>query len=68
MAASRPAREGRGGWRHVHELGVFANDDELASAQGHFVHVCVDRVTRWPMPLPAELREALESIASATQR
>ena len=46
-----------------YEIGLFANDEEKASAQGHFVHVYVDRVTRRPTALPAELRRALESIA-----
>nr|WP_314533045.1 thioesterase family protein [uncultured Pseudomonas sp.] len=45
-----------------YEIGLFANDNTEASAQGHFVHVYVDRVTRRPVPLPAELRRALESI------
>lgn len=45
-----------------YEVGLFANDNPTASAQGHFVHVYVDRVTRRPVPLPAELRRALESL------
>ncbi|HYQ51297.1 MAG TPA: thioesterase family protein [Pseudomonas sp.] len=49
-----------------YEVGLFANDNQAASAQGHFVHVYVDRVTRRPVPLPAELRRALESIQVAS--
>ncbi|GLZ84297.1 thioesterase [Metapseudomonas resinovorans] len=49
-----------------YEVGLFANDNEVASAQGHFLHVYVDRVTRRPVPLPAELRHALESIHVAS--
>ena len=45
-----------------YEIGLFANDNSEASAQGHFVHVYVDRVTRRPVPLPAPLRQALETI------
>lgn len=45
-----------------YEVGLFANDNSDASAQGHFVHVYVDRVTRRPVALPAALRHALESI------
>jgi acyl-CoA thioester hydrolase len=45
-----------------YEIGLFANDNTEASAQGHFVHVYVDRVTRRPVPLPASLRQALETI------
>ncbi|MDH4612340.1 thioesterase family protein [Pseudomonas sp. BN102] len=49
-----------------YEVGLFANDNEVASAQGHFLHVYVDRETRRPLPLPAELRHALERIAVAS--
>ncbi|MDM0047415.1 thioesterase family protein [Variovorax sp. J22R115] len=45
-----------------YEVGLFANDGQQAAAQGHFVHVYVDRATRRPMPLPVELRLALEAI------
>ncbi|HEF4762465.1 TPA: acyl-CoA thioesterase [Pseudomonas putida] len=48
-----------------YEVGLFANDNTEASAQGHFVHVYVDRVTRRPVPLPEPLRRALESIELA---
>ncbi|UCP00837.1 acyl-CoA thioesterase [Metapseudomonas lalkuanensis] len=54
------------GTSSVHyEVGLFANDNEEASAQGHFIHVYVDRVTRRPLPLPEDLRYALESILVA---
>lgn len=45
-----------------YEVGLFANDNTTASAQGHFVHVYVDRVTRRPVPLPKALHEALETL------
>ena len=45
-----------------YEIGVFADGDATASAQGHFVHVYVDRATRRPTALPAPLRAALERI------
>ena len=45
-----------------YEIGVFADGEPAASAQGHFVHVYVDRATRRPTTLPAPLRAALESI------
>ncbi|MCY1493270.1 hypothetical protein D9M68_271060 [compost metagenome] len=48
-----------------YEVGLFANDNGEASAQGHFIHVYVDRVTRRPVPLPEELRRALETIEVA---
>jgi acyl-CoA thioester hydrolase len=45
-----------------YEIGIFRNDEERASAQGYFIHVYVDRATRRPTPLPADLRAALEKI------
>jgi len=45
-----------------YEIGVFADGEATARAEGHFVHVYVDRATRRPTPLPAPLRAALESI------
>ncbi|AMO24112.1 thioesterase family protein [Ramlibacter solisilvae] len=62
-AGVRVTRIGQSSVRY--EVGLFANDEDEAAAQGHFVHVYVDRVTRRPMPLPADLRRALEAIAAA---
>ncbi|WP_449433447.1 acyl-CoA thioesterase [Pseudomonas putida] len=59
-AGLRVSRLGTSSVRY--EVGLFANDNPEASAQGHFIHVYVDRITRRPVPLPAELRRALESI------
>lgn len=42
-----------------YEIAIFRNDEPLASAQGHFVHVYVARDTRRPTALPAPLRAAL---------
>ena len=44
------------------EIGLFGDDADRAAAQGHFVHVYVDRVTRRPVPLPAAVRAALEPL------
>lgn len=44
------------------EIGVFRNDEILAAAQGHFVHVACDRDTHRPVPLPAAMRAALETL------
>lgn len=56
-------RVGRLGTSSVrYEIGVFAEGEAAASAQGHFIHVYVDRATRRPTPLPAPLRAALEHI------
>lgn len=45
-----------------YEIGIFRNEEETAAAQGHFIHVYVERETRKPTPLPVELRSALEKI------
>lgn len=45
-----------------YEVGLFRNRHELASAQGHFVHVYVGRATQKPVSLPADMRAALERI------
>ena len=42
-----------------YEVGIFRNDDDTAAAQGHFVHVYVDRATNKPVPLPEALKKAL---------
>ena len=59
-AGVRIARLGNSSVRY--EIGLFRNDEETAAAQGHFVHVYVDRETRRPGGLPEEMREALEKI------
>jgi acyl-CoA thioester hydrolase len=45
-----------------YELAVFAAGADNAAAQGHFVHVYVDRSTRRPAPLPAPLALALDGL------
>ena len=47
-----------------YEIGIFRNDEDSASAQGHFVHVYVERASNRPTPLPGDLRAALEKIAA----
>ncbi|SMF73734.1 acyl-CoA thioesterase [Allosphingosinicella indica] len=43
-------------------LGVFAHGAEEAAAEGHFVHVYVDRAARRPAPLPSQWRTAFETL------
>ena len=45
-----------------YEVGLFRNDDDVAAAEGFFIHVYVDRETRKPAPLNSGLRGALETI------
>jgi acyl-CoA thioester hydrolase len=45
-----------------YEIGIFREHEETASAQGHFVHVYVDRSTRKPSAIPAKMRTLLQTI------
>ena len=62
-AGLRVARIGDSSVRY--EIGLFAAGAERAAAQGHFVHVYVDRSTRRPTRLPDALREALTPLLSS---
>ncbi len=42
-----------------YDLAIFKQGHEVASAQGHFVHVFVDRQTRKSTPIPIKIRDAL---------
>ena len=61
IAALRVAHLGRSSVRY--EIGLFAPKIDTAAAQGHFVHVYVDRATRKPVELPASVRSALAPLA-----
>jgi acyl-CoA thioester hydrolase len=43
-------------------IGIFRAGAEAAAAAGHFVHVYVDRASRRPKRIPAEIRVALERL------
>ncbi len=44
-------------------IGIFRAEEATVSAEGHFVHVYVDRTTqRRPTPLPAPLRDAASAL------
>ena len=53
----RVARLGGSSLRY--ELGVFRNDEPQASAEGHFVHVYVDRASNRPVPVPDAVRRVV---------
>jgi acyl-CoA thioester hydrolase len=59
-AALRVVHVGRSSVRY--EVGLFSAASQTAAAQGHFVHVYVDRETRRPVELPPALRKALEPL------
>jgi acyl-CoA thioester hydrolase len=45
-----------------YEVAIFRGDEDRASAQGHFVHVYVDRLTRKPSAIPDRMRTLLQTI------
>jgi acyl-CoA thioester hydrolase len=45
-----------------YEIGIFRGDDDTASAQGHFVHVYVDRASGKPVPPPEALQRAVADL------
>ncbi len=49
------------------EIGLFRADDSQPAAQGHFVHVYVDRLSRRPMMLPDSLRAALAPLSAMAE-
>jgi acyl-CoA thioester hydrolase len=49
-----------------YEIGIFRGEDGAACAEGHFVHVYVDRATqKTPTPLPETLRALLAPLVTA---
>jgi acyl-CoA thioester hydrolase len=65
VAALRVAHIGRSSV--VYEVALFDTAAQTAAAQGRFVHVYVDRVSRKPVAeLPAALRLALEPLRVAS--
>jgi acyl-CoA thioester hydrolase len=63
-AGLRVARLGSSSVRY--EVAIFREDEQTAAAQGHFIHVYVDRATRKPSAIPAAMRVLLESILTDT--
>jgi acyl-CoA thioester hydrolase len=59
-AGLRVARLGSSSVRY--EVALFAQDQDLCSARGHFVHVYVDRVSRRPVSLAQPLKQLLETL------
>ena len=43
-------------------IAIFVEGDDAAVADGHFVHVFVDRATRAPVAIPPRIRDALARI------
>jgi acyl-CoA thioester hydrolase len=56
-AGLRVAQMGTSSVRY--EVALFRGDEDDAAAEGHFIHVYVERGTRRPVPLPEPLRALL---------
>lgn len=57
-----------GGRSVTYEIGLFSQSadaaaEDEAAAEGHFVHVFVERSTMKPVPIPDSLRNALQALA-----
>jgi acyl-CoA thioester hydrolase len=59
-AGLRVGRLGNSSVRY--EIGLFGEGEDTARAEGHFVHVFVERASNKPTPIPASIRSALERI------
>jgi acyl-CoA thioester hydrolase len=62
-AGLRVARIGTSSVRY--EVGLFRDGEDEAAAEGHFIHVYVDRATRRPAPLQGALRAVLAPLLIA---
>lgn len=51
-----------GGSSVTYEVGIFREGGSEAAAQGHFVHVHVDRASRRPVPIDGDLRLAMQRL------
>ena len=60
VAGLRVSKLGNSSVRY--EVGIFRENEDSASAQGHFVHVYVDRESRRPTAIPAPMRDLLQTI------
>jgi acyl-CoA thioester hydrolase len=61
-AGLRVGRLGNSSVRY--EIGLFGEED-TARAEGHFVHVFVDRASNKPVPMPPGIRAALQRLVRA---
>ena len=50
-----------------YEIGLFKQGSDEAAAEGHFIHVYVDKKTRKPKPLAEDFRAALTKIFVETE-
>ncbi|MEI5680830.1 thioesterase family protein [Mesorhizobium sp. CCNWLW179-1] len=60
VAGIRVAKLGNSSVRY--EIGLFRNDEDVAAAEGFFIHVNVDRLSRRPVPFGEKARRLLEPL------
>jgi acyl-CoA thioester hydrolase len=63
LAGLRVGHLGRSSVRY--EIGFFNESNDDVVAEGHFVHVFVDRENRKPVEIPVDLRNALQGLVVA---
>jgi acyl-CoA thioester hydrolase len=51
-----------------YEIGLFKDDEDEASAQGHFVHVYVDRESGRPTPIPEKMKYVVAALHRDARR
>ena len=51
----------------TYAAGIFKQGGAFAAAQGHFVHVYVERATQRPVDIPGEVRPKLEALLPEPQ-
>ncbi|MEP9352412.1 thioesterase family protein [Xanthobacter sp. KR7-65] len=61
MAGLRVTKLGTSSVRY--QIALFQGEDPSAAAQGHFVHVYVERASQRPVPIPDPVRALLLTIA-----
>ena len=61
-AGLRVGKLGRSSVRY--EIGIFRNDEISACADGHFVHVFVERGDQRPVSIPEPIRAALQLLVA----
>jgi acyl-CoA thioester hydrolase len=62
-AGLRVTKLGRSSVRY--EIGIFRGDEDAAAADGHFVHVFVERAEERATPVPPSIRAALARLLVA---
>ncbi|KAB2846453.1 MAG: acyl-CoA thioesterase [Hyphomicrobiaceae bacterium] len=63
-AGMRVGHLGRSSVRY--EVGLFGQGEKEARAEGHFVHVFVERESQRPVAVPEQIRQALAKLVTRT--